>query len=61
MHDPYLDCDSLEDASDIASFDISVSDVINDYSNGTISAISGDMIEVVYQNKDKEIRIRKVI
>lgn len=56
---PYVDCSTLEDASALAGFEFSVPDAIENYSERIIRAIPDDMIEVIYNNGDKEIRIRK--
>ena len=45
---PFIDCDSLEDAIKIAGFEIRVPDSIDGYSNRFIQAIDQYMIQVFY-------------
>lgn len=56
---PFIDCDTLADASAIAGFDVIVPETIGDYNEQTIRAIKDEMIDVVYHNGEKEICIRK--
>lgn len=58
---PYIDCESLEDAARLAEFDILVPDSIDHYSERAIRAIKRQMIEVIYNDGEKEIRIRKAV
>ena len=45
---PFIDCDSLEDAEKIAGFEIRVPDSIDGYSNRFIQAIDQYLIQVFY-------------
>ena len=59
---PYEIVDTLDEASKIAGFDLSVPATYGEYKNQVINAIEDDMIEVVYFEKESEnegLRIRK--
>ena len=59
---PYEIADTLDEASKIAGFDLSVPATYGEYKNQVINAIEDDMIEVVYFEKESEnegLRIRK--
>ena len=60
---PYEIVDTLDEASKIAGFNLSVSATYGDYKKQVIQAIEDDMIEVIYFNDtDNEgLRIRKAI
>ena len=58
---PFVDCDTLEDACALAGFDISVPETIEGYEKPVNRAIENDLIEIIYQNGDNEIRIRKAL
>lgn len=56
---PFIDCNTLEDAAKIAGFDITIPDAIDEYTGRTIQAVDKDLIQVIYKNDDSEISIRK--
>ena len=59
---PYEIVDTLEEASKIAGFDLSVPATYGDYKKQVIQAIEDDMIEVIYFEEESEnegLRIRK--
>ena len=58
---PYVDCETLEEAGELAGFDISVPDEIDGgYTQGTIQAIENEMIQVIYTTEaGEEITLRK--
>ena len=59
---PYEIVDTLDEASKIAGFDLSVPATYGDYKKQVIQAIEDDMIEVIYFEEESEnegLRIRK--
>lgn len=56
---PFINCESLTDASEMAGFDITVPDTIEGYSICAIRAVKDMMIEVIYQNGESKITVRK--
>ena len=58
---PFVDCNTLKDAGKIAGFDVTVPDAIDGYSERTIQAIKNDLIQVLYQNGENELSIRKAV
>ena len=58
---PYVDCETLEEAGELAGFDISVPDEIDGgYTQGTIQAVENEMIQVIYTTEaGEEITLRK--
>lgn len=56
----YADCDTLEEAIEMAGIEISIPEVIKGYDDCIFRANKTDgMIEVIFQNGDDEIRFRK--
>jgi hypothetical protein len=57
---PFIDCKTLEEAQDIAGFDIALPGSMPEgYSMSPIRAVKDTMIEIIYQSGSDEIRIRK--
>ena len=58
---PFVDCETLEEAVELAGFDISVPDEIDGgYTQGTIQAVENEMIQVIYTTEaGEEITLRK--
>lgn len=57
---PFAECKTLDEAGSIAGFEISVPESLpNGFQDRTIRAMKGQMIELIYQTGDSEIRIRK--
>ena len=58
---PYVDCETLEEAGELAGFDISVPEEIDGgYTQGTIQAVENEMIQVIYTTEaGEEITLRK--
>ena len=58
---PYVDCETLEEAGELAGFDISVPDEIDGgYTQGTIQAVENEMTQVIYTTEaGEEITLRK--
>ena len=56
-----MDCETLEEAGELAGFDISVPDEIDGgYTQGTIQAVENEMIQVIYTTEaGEEITLRK--
>lgn len=52
---------STADAGKIAGFDVTVPDAIDGYSERTIQAIKNDLIQVLYQNGENKLSIRKAV
>jgi len=49
---PWVDCSTLEEAADLAGFEIEVPRRIDGYSHTFIQAIETEMIQVFYSDKD---------
>lgn len=43
---PFIDCQTLEDAAETAGFALAVPDAIGEYTSRTIQAVEGSMIQV---------------
>ena len=58
---PFVDCETLEEAGELAGFDISVPDEIDGgYTQGAIQAVENEMIQVIYTTEaGEEITLRK--
>lgn len=56
---PWVDCKTIEDAEKLAGFDFQLPETPDGYTIDNISAIENSMIQVIYSNGDKEIRLRK--
>lgn len=57
---PFVDCATLEEAAEIAGFDIAVPDRIEGYEDVMIQAVKDEMIQVFYTAADSsEVMIRK--
>ena len=62
MPNPLVDCNTLEEAQELAGFDISLPDSMpKNYSESVIRAIKGMMIELIYTSNSDEIRVRKAL
>ena len=57
---PFVDCETLEEAQEKAGFEMTLPDRIDGYDNRKISAIEKEMISVIFANdKDGQICFRK--
>lgn len=56
---PFADCKTLDEAREISGFAMTVPDTIDGYAERVICAVKNDLVEVIYQSGDDEIRIRK--
>lgn len=62
ISNPFIGCESLESADEIAGFEISVPESIYGGSEEiSINAIDGKMIEIIYKNGTEQTRIRKAV
>lgn len=59
IRNPFVNCETLDEAITISGFDMTVPETINGYSERTIQAVKDDMIQVLYLNGDEKICIRK--
>lgn len=59
ISNPWVDCKTIEDAEKLAGFDFQLPETPDGYTIDNISAIENSMIQVIYSNGDKEIRLRK--
>lgn len=51
---PYQEVNSLQEASEIAGFDIKVPDSVGEYTNLLVNVIDGNVIEVRYLSSDRQ-------
>lgn len=61
---PFVECDNLADAWDIAGFEFSVPNSIGEYSQSAILAYENYMIDIILTNKNNTedtVRIRKAL
>ena len=56
---PFVDCDSLAEASEVAGFGMRAPESVGDYARAAISAIDGELIDVLYGCGDDAIHVRK--
>lgn len=56
---PFVDCESMEDAKKIAGIDMEVPDEITGYDKAVIQAVENDVIQVIYESGEDRILIRK--
>lgn len=56
---PWVDCKTIEDAQALAGFDFQLPETPEGYSIDHISAIEGEIIQVIYKKGEQEICIRK--
>ena len=61
LANPFKDCETIEDAKEIAGFEMSYPESVLDSSNIAIQAVESDMIQVIYYDVDENeiLRIRK--
>ena len=58
---PFIDCETMQDAASVSGFDMTVPDRVDGYSSRTIQAVKDEMIQVSFLNEGKEIYIRKAV
>ena len=56
---PFIDCSSLAEASQVAGFGVRVPESVGDYDRASISAIDGELIDILYESGDDTICVRK--
>ena len=56
---PFIDCASLAKASQVAGFEMRAPEAVGDYDRVSISAIDGELIDVLYESGDDTVRVRK--
>ncbi|MGI5856274.1 MAG: hypothetical protein ACOX64_07425 [Candidatus Merdivicinus sp.] len=56
---PFTDCKSLDEAVELAGFEITVPDEVDGYDAPNFRAMKDSMIEIIFTNDNGEIRIRK--
>lgn len=61
MANPFIDCETIEDAQGIAGFLIDVPEDLKEwgYEDSWIQAVDDYLIQVCYLNKDEQILVRK--
>ena len=61
---PFMDCETLEEAEELAGFDLTVPDVWEEFNTKTIRVLQNEMIEVIYkkgEDGEEGARIRKAL
>ena len=58
LANPFITCDTLEEAEEIAGFTMSVPDSLADFDQNMIQAVDKSMIQIFYGN-DRQILVRK--
>lgn len=59
---PFIECNTLSEASNITGFDIEIPNIVlNDVKETNIRVMNKEMIEVVYSNDSEKICIRKAM
>ena len=56
---PFIDCSSLAEASQVAGFGVRAPKSVGDYDRASISAIDGELIDILYESGDDTVRVRK--
>ena len=56
---PFIDCASLAEAGEVAGFEMRAPETVGNYDHVSISAIDGDMVDVLYESGDETVRVRK--
>lgn len=57
LSNPFQECQSLEEASKLAGFEISVPDAVGEYSERIIRVMSNEMIEILCSKPESDSRI----
>lgn len=62
LPNPFIECDTLEEAEELAGFEISdVKNIPEEYELNQIQVIEKELMELIFENGENEIRIRKAI
>ncbi len=56
---PFLNCDTLEDAAKVAGFSLAAPDAVDGYDTRAVQAIKEEMIQAIYQKGEDRLLIRK--
>lgn len=56
---PFIDCETLDEAAKIAGFEMTVPEEMEGYDKPVINTIENEMIQVIYYKGEDEVRIRK--
>ena len=56
---PFIDCASLAEAGEVAGFEMRAPESVGDYDRVFISAIDGELIDVLYESGADTICVRK--
>lgn len=59
LANPFVTCTTLEEAAQTAGFEMTVPDVLEGYEQIVIQAVKDQLIQVIWQNGDNKITIRK--
>lgn len=59
MPNPFITCDTLEEAIELAGFDMTVPESLEGFEDRMISAIENELIQVTFQNEENQIYFRK--
>lgn len=59
MPNPFVACETLEEAKAVAGFDMAVPEKAAGCKQVWINAVKGDMIQVCYQSKSNQVILRK--
>lgn len=58
---PFVDCDSAYDASQLAGFDVTFPESVPGYSERAYQAIEGQMVQCFYSEGEQRVLIRKAV
>ena len=56
---PFIDCASLAEAGEVAGFEMRAPETVGDYDHVSISAMDGELVDVLYESGDDTVRVRK--
>lgn len=56
---PFIDCASLAEAGEVAGFEMRAPETVGDYDHVSISAMDGELVDVLYESGDETVRVRK--
>lgn len=56
---PFIDCASLAEAGEVAGFEMRAPEAVGEYDRVSISAMDGELVDVLYESGDETVRVRK--
>lgn len=56
---PFIDCASLAEAGEVAGFEMRAPKAVGEYDHVSISAMDGELVDVLYESGDDTVRVRK--